>query len=250
MSDPFDRLRSSSPDVDAPSVDHIRSRARRIQRRRYVTVAASASVVVLLAGIGLFVRTNPTSHPSNTLAQQQTTEGGTAMTTTATPKALAPAAAPKTVANSNNASSAGAVSGSGSYLSPAQAGQAARPSAGLTLSLAIAKHSIGRGDDFTLKACNPSSSSFSQQMRAQTYDFEVSRGTSLVWQWSHGKAQPQNVTTVTWKPRECKSWSASWNGTDDLGTPVAPGTYQATGLLKTYPGDEQTKPQSFCLDAC
>jgi len=240
MSDPFDRLRGSSSDPTPPTVDAIRSRARRIQRRRYTAIASSSVVLVMLAGIGLFIRTRPDVHRTTT-----TTNALAGSISTAAPTLAEKAAAP-----TNSSAASGAFAGAGeTRLQPQSAdATAAKPANGLVLSVDVAKHAPG--EDFTLKACNEQATSFTEQMRGTTYDFEVSRGSTVVWRWSFGKMQPQYVAAQTWKPHECKTWSATWDGHDQSGKPLAPGTYDVVGILKAYPNDQRTAPRSFCLDVC
>jgi hypothetical protein len=68
---------------------------------------------------------------------------------------------------------------------------------------------------------------------ARTADFLVVRENSsvLVWLWSQGRAFAQVVTEVEFAAGETKTISVSWNQTDNAGNPVAPGTYEARGVL-------------------
>src|SRR5438552_978161 len=192
MTDPFEKLRGSTTDVVAPSVADIRTRAHRIQRRRYVTLASSAAIVALVAGVGLFVRLGPSSQPKMQAGSQQSasTESGSALTGEAAPKALAPTAQPQSGAGGSAGRTVSGSATQGYGATTGQAGQttALSPQPPIDVTLIVKKRSIGRGDDLTLKACNPSSASVSWQFRtSQRFDFRVSRNGSEVWRWSNGK---------------------------------------------------------------
>ncbi len=246
MSDPLERLRGSS-DASVPSVDVIRSRAHRIQRRRYVAVASSAAIVVVLAGVGLFVRTNPSS------TKQRQTSSNTAA------QAFAPVAtAPVPAAGGASGSSAGALEKSAATSAPLAGGYAASApgpandstsQGALVAKLVVKTH--GGGADFTLSVCNPSASSTSRTFpNTDRYDFQVSRNGKVVWAYSHGHMHGDIVGSETWKAHECKTWTYSWDGKQDSGTPSAPGSYSVVGIMTSYSPQLRTQPQNFCVYVC
>jgi len=243
MSDPFDVLRDV-PAGAAPDVALIRSRARRIQRRRYVTLASSASVIVIVAAIGLFAfrpagskhqlaQATPSTAQENATTLQESTDSG-----------VAPSAAPRAAVTASGGAST--TSGSAGIAPQTKSADAATP---LVLTLDVAKRAP-RGATFTLKACNKNEQTVERSFNdAQRYDFEVSRNGTRIWRWSDGRSFSQITGTETWKPNECKTYEADWNGTNSSGAVAAPGTYKAVGVLTSSP-EQRTKPKDVCLDIC
>lgn len=234
MSDPFERLRSGAA-VSPPPVDAIKSRARRIQRRRYLMVASSASIVVVLAGVGLFVRTN--HHPvqqTNSLASETRTSPS-----------------PQSESAQTAAGTAGGMNQSQKAAQPlAQNSDSAAMSLSPSLNATVIATRHGTGEDFTLKVCNPGGSSTSRDFSStERFDFGVSRGSSVVWRWSSGRTfQPTNGTEH-WTSEQCLTWPITWNGRDNSGKPLPAGTYSVVGFL-TSTTPLQSSPQTFCLVVC
>ena len=83
----------------------------------------------------------------------------------------------------------------------------------------------------------------------QRYDFEVKRGGSLVWRWSDGMAFTQIYGQESWAPKQCKTYTATWNGTNSNNAPQPTGSYQVTGILTSSPR-QSTPAKMFCLDIC
>jgi hypothetical protein len=77
---------------------------------------------------------------------------------------------------------------------------------------------------------------------SQKFDFEVedpSRGT--VWRWSHDQAFLQVLTDLSFAPGETKTFSESWDQTDDAGKAVPAGAYDAVGFV-CHPGPGLRSP--------
>ncbi len=255
MTDPFDQLRGASSGA-SPNIDAIRLRAHRIRRRRQTGLAgAGAAAMAIIAVVGVLLATGPDGEKASTSLAQELRS--TTAPTQAPPRALA-----GRVADSEPASkpvSGGAVrSGSGAPVTgsaPAEEGQTTSSDAGvaaakgapapeLEATLEIEEQTIGRGKTFTLKVCNVTSGTVKRSFgTSQRYDFEVSREGKLVWRWSDGQFFTQVVGDETWKAKECKTWSESWDATDSEGSPVATGDYEAVGILKAQP-ELRTSPST------
>jgi hypothetical protein len=246
MSDPFERLRDVAGPHMEPDVGAIRARARAIQRRRYVLLGSSATVIVIVAMIGLVV-TRP-DHKTQQLAKgtPQAVSGGKTFGRANTTGALSGAASTPT------ADKAAALAPGSAKGAPGVASSEAMRRSGpapLEVTLDVTKRTP-RGATLTLKACNKGSETIERSFNtSQRYDFEISRNGELVWRWSDGMAFAQVVGDERWKAGECKTWSADWNGTNSMGAPASPGTYQAVGILKSSPV-QRTKPKDVCLDLC
>jgi hypothetical protein len=68
---------------------------------------------------------------------------------------------------------------------------------------------------------------------ARTSDFIVVRegSASIVWKWSADRTFEAVVTELEFAAGETKTITVSWDQTDNNGLPVAPGTYEARGVL-------------------
>jgi hypothetical protein len=64
-------------------------------------------------------------------------------------------------------------------------------------------------------------------------DFLVVREntSSIVWMWSNDRAFEQVLTELDFAAGETKTFTVSWDQTDNEGLPVAAGTYEARGVL-------------------
>lgn len=252
MSDPFDVLRGSAT-RGTPDVGAIKGRARRIERRRRVAISSAAIVIVAVAVGGVVLRPNGGSS-GKTLAQRQLNS-----VTTSQPeqfKAAAPAAAAPaspssaTVAAGSAAtaqrSPASAAGGAGPLTAPANEDRTSG-----TLQLTVTAQGAGAHmEKFTLKACNGSDSAVAVTFpTGQRYDFEVRRNNSLVWRWSDGMAFTQMYGQESWAAKQCKTYSATWNGTSSSGGIAPTGSYTVTGILTSSPR-QSTAPKAFCLDLC
>jgi hypothetical protein len=252
MSDPFDVLRTTPP-RGAPDVGAIKGRARRIERRRRIAISSAAVVIAAVAVGGVVLR--PGGGPSRTTVAQR--QLNTVTTTTPQPeqfKAAAPLAPAPTTAETNG-SSAGAQA-TAQRSTPAPPRSAAGPSSGAAgtptgLQLTVTAQGAGpHMERFTLQACNPSSSSVSVTFpTGQRYDFEVRQNNTLVWRWSDGMAFTMIYGQESWAPKQCKTYTATWNGTNSSRAPAASGSYTVTGVLTSSPR-QSTAPKAFCLDVC
>jgi hypothetical protein len=254
MSDPFDRLRNARSTA-TPDLPAIKARARRITRRRRVVLSSTAAAIAAVAVAGVVLRTGPTPRP-RPLAQANVTRSARAERFAATATAVPePPNQIPTTALGLDKSAQGTVS---STAAPARqpGGAAAAPAPAPeqgsgTLALQVSAKAAGpHSEQFTLTACNPASSSVAVTFpTGQRYDFEVRRSGSLVWRWSDGMAFTMIYGRETWAPKQCKSYSATWDGTNSSHAPVATGAYDVTGILASSPR-ESTAPKSFCLDVC
>jgi len=256
VSDPFDVFRTPARRA-VPDVDAIKGRARRIERRRRVVISSAAIVIVAVAVGGVVLR--PGGGPSSdTLAQRQLNSTNA----TAQPeqlKAAGPAAsAPvRTTADSNTtAGTAGTTSQRNAASSP---GEASAPmmapanggGSGSALQLTVTAQGAGpHMEKFTLQACNPSTSSVAVTFpTGQRYDFEVKRNNALVWRWSDGMAFTMMYGQENWAPKQCKTYTATWNGTNSNGAVAPTGGYTVTGIVASSP-KQGSAPKAFCLDLC
>jgi hypothetical protein len=247
MSDPLERLRGGSSG-EAPSVDVIRSRARRIQRRRYVAVASSAAIVVALAGVGLFVRTNPTSTKEQQTRLDNHTQAFAPVATVPVPAAGAGTSAGTLEKAAATSAPSGAYAASQPAPNNDTAGTLATSQGALVAKVVAKTH--GGGADFTLSVCNQGASSASRSFpTTDRYDFQVSRNGKTVWAYSHGHMHGNVVGSETWKPHECKTWTYTWDGKQDSGTPSPPGSYSVVGIMTSY-SPQRTQPQTFCVYVC
>jgi hypothetical protein len=245
MTDPLDRLRSTGS-AEAPSLATIKSRAMRVQRRRYTMIASCAAFVLILAGAGLFARTSPSKphqQASGAAKNAFTSGGGSVNVSTAAPSVRGLSGASKAEAGTSSSGSAA------SALSPGSDITVNGPRETLLASIVATKKAPG--ETFTLQVCNATSSTVTRSFpTSQRYDFLVSsRSASKVWQWSDGQAFADHVGSETWKPKECKSWTAYWNGTTASGGLASPGSYEVQGTMTSNPRLQSVK-LTFCLDVC
>jgi hypothetical protein len=75
----------------------------------------------------------------------------------------------------------------------------------------------------------------------QIYDFVVLEPTQVrvLWRWSQNLTFPQQVTQLTFDPYSSKTYSVEWDGVQNDGTQLPPGTYRARGVLvfDEFPND-------------
>ena len=267
--DPLERLGALGSAVGSPDLDAIKLRAHRIRRRRQTGLAsAGAAAMAIVAVVGVLLVTGPggekasstlesaLSAPTPTSAASRALGGTVAQDTEA---AKAPVVGH---ARSGAATSGGSAGASGSAPKSMSEQRASSDTMGagssqgaasvkppLEATLEVADQMIGRGKTFTLKVCNTTSGTVSREFgSSQRYDFEVSQGGDLVWRWSDGQFFTQVVGEETWKGKECKEWSADWDGTTSDGGRAPAGDYTAVGILKTQP-ELRTAAKSFSLAA-
>ncbi len=260
MTDPLEQLRGFDAPSSSPDVGAIRARSRRIQRRRQMALGGGAVAVALFAVVGVLIQADPVERPT-TLAQRAV-DAPSAQIESVPDGATAGAEG----SGSTKSSAGGATSAGSAGAAPAETPTKAEPGRssdaaaltasegskgqGLDATLEVKDRTVGRGAVFTLKACNPSTNETSRTFRSgQRYDFEVTRGEEVIWRWSDGMVFTQAVVEEHWKAKECKSWTEEWDGVSTSGTPASPGTYDASGILKSQP-EQGAETKSFCLDVC
>jgi hypothetical protein len=253
MSDPLERLRGT-PSGGGPDVDAIRSRARRIERRRYMALGGGAVAIALVAIAGVLIGVGPNERSRNLAesrdreasASPMATSGAEQRTAGTAATRAAPAGGAFSAATGGKAASpqpAGAPSSESALAAQDRSGNAE-----LTLTLTV--NETLAGADLTLRVCNKTTETIEKTFStAQRYDFEVSRDGDRVWRWSDGRVFAQVYGQETWEPDQCKSYSESWDGRDSEGNPTGPGEYQAVGVLSSSP-PLRSAPKSFCRGAC
>lgn len=261
MSGGLERLGDYGAGARPPDPAAIRARGRRIEQRRRAAVgAAAAAAAFLAAGVVLFrpAADQPplaVSAPSEApelatdvtgLAEEDAATSGTPLAAVATPqrRVTAPSAAAPEAASSGAAA-------------PRRAGAANAAAAdpggdGLTATIEVAGSPARPGDParFTLRVCNGGSSTVQRSFSdGQRYDFEVRRGSAVVWRWSDGRFFTQSLGTERWTAGACKTWTESWDARSSSGAPVSPGSYEVTGSLAGSP-PVRSAPRTVCAVAC
>ncbi len=69
---------------------------------------------------------------------------------------------------------------------------------------------------------------------ALQYDVWAVKDGREVWRWSHGRAFAQMLTSLTVPAGERKTFSISWNQTNDKGEKLTPGAYSIFAQLTTF----------------
>ncbi len=132
--------------------------------------------------------------------------------------------------------------------STAMAGLARSTQAGaveVELRLNKAIYSPGEPVEIALTLVNRASEGITFQFNTgQMYDFIVLSEDRSVWQWSHGRAFTQALTTLALKPNESKLFREHWDQRDAKGQQVPAGKYEmiavfpARGGLGVRPGPD------------
>lgn len=65
----------------------------------------------------------------------------------------------------------------------------------------------------------------------QYFDIEVTQEGRTVWTWSHGRAFPQMVSSITLGPGQSKQFTGRWDLQSERGNLVAPGRYRVHARL-------------------
>jgi hypothetical protein len=269
MSDHLERLRDLGGGA-APDPDVIRARARGIERRRRAVLGAGAGALTLVAVLAVLLR--PADEAPTTLAGAESRSAapaaaGLASTdtestagqavTVETPSALKESASAALTSGGEKPSESRASERRAAAAAPeSYAGASAADSeAGggqLQASLAVSGSpaSPSRPAKLTLRVCNTSGQTVERSFSdGQRYDFEITRGGSRVWRWSDDRMFTQSLGSEKWAPDACKSWSAMWDGRSSSGALVAPGSYQATGILSGSPA-LRSAPKTVCAVSC
>jgi hypothetical protein len=250
MSDPFERLRN--PDVSSvvPDVAALKARARRIERRRQTVLGAGAMTVAIVAVIGVALGTG--GEPTQLAEGQRSkaTPAATLAPLAAEQAESTPIAREQTAAATVGGPSADRAAAPETGETATSSGAALAGAPELHATIEVKEASLTRATQLTLKVCNQSPDVVKRTFgTSQRYDFEVKRGSDVVWRWSGGRMFTQVVGQETWKLNECKTWTEEWNGVTSSGALAAQGEYQAIGVLKTSP-ELKSKATSFCFGSC
>lgn len=251
MSDPFDGLRSFDPGLDPPDTRVIRARAQRIRRRRSVELSAGIAVVLAASVFTVFVkgpdtaerqgsRAAPAPTPAEQLGEVALGEAGGSASVAGSPLPPGPAGG-ATVTSPTT----GSVVVTAGRTSSAQRLR-------IELELSDERATPGIPAVFRLRVCNDGSAEVAVSFpTGQRYDFEVASGRTgaLVWRWGAGRTFTQATGTERFPPGCRLVGEESWNGTDQSGRPVGPGTYLVTGIL-TSSEPRRSATKTICSVTC
>lgn len=251
MNDPFDVLRDVPPAAE-PDVGAIKSRASRIERRQRIVVGASALSVAAIALVAVLVSVGPQSTPNQIASESRDDTTADSVEGVAPLEMQDSAASPEAMAGKTKAGSE-VVSGpsaagpaSEDHTTGATGGAGANAKASAPEPLRAKVTAEGRplgGAEFTLEVCNSSDDSVTREFGdSQRYDFRVTDEGEKVWQWSDGKAFAQMTGEESWKAKECKEWTESWDSTTT-------GDFKVVGWLTSEP-EVRSKAVAFCTGIC
>jgi hypothetical protein len=102
-----------------------------------------------------------------------------------------------------------------------------------------------------LEVCNQSSRDVAVPFSTeQRYDFEIRNlDGELIWRWGADRVFAQVTGSETFTPG-CRTFGeGKWDGTDQEGEPVEPGTYEAIGVLTSNP-EYRSAPSEVCAFTC
>lgn len=100
------------------------------------------------------------------------------------------------------------------------------------LSTPQTEYPAGAPIELTLSIRNTGDETVRLQMRTgQLFDFIVQRDGQEVWRWSQGRAFTQALTQLVLLPNEMRGFTVRWDGTDNSGARVPPGTYTLIGRV-------------------
>ena len=112
------------------------------------------------------------------------------------------------------------------------------PDPSLVLLLASDQPAYGQGGaaTFTIAVDNRGSAPAGLTFpSAQVYDVVVLAGETEVWRWSGDRFFTAALTERTFPPGLTLLGRESWDGRDQSGAPLPPGSYRAVGSLATSP---------------
>ena len=66
---------------------------------------------------------------------------------------------------------------------------------------------------------------------SQRFELQISRKGTVVWTWSNSRVFTQAISEVEIKPGKKLEFEATWDQTDNNGSPVGPGVYTAKGTV-------------------
>ncbi len=125
-------------------------------------------------------------------------------------------------------------------------GNARQPIAGLDVTFSTDKDSYQLAADtatFTLTIRNTTAQPINLEFASgQSFDFTVSKGDDMVWQWSHGQAFTQIVSQMTLASAETKTYTGTWDLKNNDGQAVEAGTYQVNGWITAHLQGSAQKP--------
>lgn len=271
--DPLEPIRHLEPQVGPVPVGRIRARAEAVRTRRVVLASAGVAAAVAVALVGVRARTR---HEVRDLASrpglptpaiaESLGNGGAADAATGADVQVAPApppgpGEPQTVTGSSGAPKAhGSAADSSGVASKTSSGSTLNASA-LTVRLELSATTIvpGQTVELRLVVCNPNDKSAGDPSPA--YDFEVLKGRQVVWRYRQAtglggigpgaNSAEDGQDAASWGPRECRTFTGRWDGRDDSGKQVAPGTYQAVGILTSQTAPpKRTDPKPICVTGC
>lgn len=97
-------------------------------------------------------------------------------------------------------------------------------------------YQAGESVTFTLAVDNPGSAETTLTFSSgQSYDVVVMAGEAEVWRWSNGRGFIQVIREIPFQPGVTLVGRETWDGRDNAGVPLPPGSYRAVGSLATIP---------------
>jgi hypothetical protein len=115
----------------------------------------------------------------------------------------------------------------------------------MTLTAGNSIHAAGEPVTMTLTVTNPRPAPVTLAFAwSQQYDFEVRLGPKTLWRWSTDRVFAQALTHRVLGPSEKWVLTESWDGRDDEGQIMAPGSYEIVARLTTL---EETPTASIPL---
>jgi hypothetical protein len=86
---------------------------------------------------------------------------------------------------------------------------------------------------FHLKVTNLTSDPQTLELpSSQIFEFLIADPAGVeIWRWSHGQGFAAVLTPLEFAPLQTREYVEIWNQTDNSGKQVAPGTYDASGLI-------------------
>ena len=73
----------------------------------------------------------------------------------------------------------------------------------------------------------------------QRYEFQVRRGNTVIWNWSHGRLFTQALSSHALGPEEEVVFNADWTQRSNVGRAVTSGLYTVRGILTAGNGDQE-----------
>ena len=111
----------------------------------------------------------------------------------------------------------------------------------IAVALTPTKSTFGRGETitFTITARNTTdaaqSLTFASGKRFDVVATPEGENKEAVWRWSTGKAFTMIFGNVNWRPGETKTWTATWDQTDNNNNPLPRGRFVIQAELASTP---------------